>query len=194
MKVTIFGGTLPKPGEPDYNEAIRLGEILARSGHSVITGGYMGTMEAVSKGAAEAGGHVIGVTCAEIERWRSSKANPWVKEEWKCATLPERMVAMMDKCDAVLVLPGGVGTLAEIALLWNRMIIQAIHPRPLILIGPRLGRGLFRPLRRRGGLHPRALSFHAPVRPHHRRRRQPFGPPGLRTAAPTHNNREPHNS
>ena len=137
MRITIFGGTLPKPGEPDYQEAVRLGQLLARSGHSVITGGYMGTMEAASRGAAEAGGHVIGVTCTEIERWRSSKANPWVREEWKYATLQERMVAMTDACDAVIVLPGGVGTLAEITLMWNRMVIQAIQPRPLIMIGPR---------------------------------------------------------
>ena len=135
MKVTVFGGTLPKPGEHDYLEAVRIGSLLARSGHIVITGGYMGTMEAVSKGAAEAGGHVIGVTCEEIERWRSSKANPWVKEEWRCVTLPERMIAMMDACDAAIVLPGGIGTLAEVTLLWNRMVIQAIPPRPLILIG-----------------------------------------------------------
>src|SRR5512143_1618151 len=103
MKVTVFGGTLPKPGEHDYLEAVRLGDLLAQSGHTVITGGYMGTMEAVSKGAADAGGHVIGVTCDEIERWRSSKANPWVKEEWRYATLPERMIAMMDACDAAIV-------------------------------------------------------------------------------------------
>lgn len=39
--------------------------MLAERGHIVLNGGYIGTMEAVSRGAAEAGGHVIGVTCEE---------------------------------------------------------------------------------------------------------------------------------
>ena len=112
-----------------------LGRLLAESGHTVITGGYMGTMEAVSRGANEAGGHVIGITCEEIERWRKSPANAWVIEERKVATLQERMIALMDAGDVVIALPGGAGTLAEIALLWNRMIVEAAPKRKLILIG-----------------------------------------------------------
>jgi uncharacterized protein (TIGR00730 family) len=135
MNITIFGGTKPRPGEPDYLEAEQLGALLARAGHTVITGGYMGTMEAASKGAAEAGGHVVGITCREIEDWRGGRANPWVGEELKVDTLPQRMIALMDRSDAVLALPGGIGTLAEITLLWNRMIIQASPRKPLILIG-----------------------------------------------------------
>jgi len=50
-----------------------------------------GTMEAVSRGAAEAGGHVIGVTCEDIEKWRPIGANAWVKEEWRKKTLTERL-------------------------------------------------------------------------------------------------------
>jgi uncharacterized protein (TIGR00725 family) len=119
MNITIFGGTKPRPGEPEYNEALRLGQLLARAGHTVITGGYMGTMEAVSRGAREAGGHVVGITCEEIERWRKSYANAWVIEEVKLPTLHERMIALIERCDAAIALPGGIGTLAEISLLWN---------------------------------------------------------------------------
>jgi uncharacterized protein (TIGR00730 family) len=136
MNVTIFGGTKPRPGDADFREAERLGALLARAGHTVITGGYIGTMEAASKGAAEAGGHVVGITCREIEDWRGGKANPWVHEEYKVDTLPERMVVLMERGDAVLALPGGIGTLAEISLLWNRMVIEASPQKPLILIGP----------------------------------------------------------
>ncbi len=81
MNITIFGGSQPKPGSPAYAEAYELGKLLALAGHTVLTGGYMGTMEAVSRGANEAGGHVIGVTCADIEAWRGTRANAWVKEE-----------------------------------------------------------------------------------------------------------------
>lgn len=135
MRVSVFGGSQPQESSPVYDEARRLGRLLAEGGHVVMTGGYIGTMEAVSRGAAEAGGHVIGVTCEEIERWRPVGRNPWVKEEWRKKTLLERLEALITRCEAALALPGGPGTLAEIALTWNLMIIGALHRRPLILIG-----------------------------------------------------------
>ncbi len=134
-QVTVFGGSQLKPGDAAYLQAYQLGNSLGKSGYSVITGGYMGTMEAVSHGAADAGAHVIGITCAEIEEWRGSKCNPWVKEERKHKTLRERISALIDSSDANIALPGGVGTLAEISLVWNEMLIEAIKQRPLILIG-----------------------------------------------------------
>jgi uncharacterized protein (TIGR00725 family) len=135
MYVSVFGGSHPKPGSQAYEAARLLGELLAEHGHVAMTGGYIGTMEAVSRGAAEAGGHVIGVTCAEIERWRMVAANAWVKEEWKKETLLERLQALIQECDAALALPGGPGTLTEIALTWNMMIIGAMPRRLLILVG-----------------------------------------------------------
>lgn len=135
MHVTVFGGASPKPGQPAYAEALRLGRLLAEAGHTVLTGGYMGTMEAVSRGAAEAGGHTIGVTCEEIERWRSSPANSWVKEEWCRNSLADRLTSLMESGDALMALPGGPGTLTEISLAWNRLLIKSLSPRPLILIG-----------------------------------------------------------
>ncbi|MEW6030610.1 MAG: LOG family protein [Chloroflexota bacterium] len=135
MKVAVFGGSQPKEGDAAYAEAQELGRLLAERGHTVLTGGYIGTMEAVSRGAFEAGGHVIGVTCAEIEKWRAVGANRWVKEEWKKETLIERLQAIVEGSDAAMALPGGPGTLTEIALTWNLMIIESLHRRPLILIG-----------------------------------------------------------
>ncbi len=135
MKITVFGGAQPKEGSAAYEAARQLGALLAQSGHTVLTGGYMGTMEAVSRGAHENGGHVIGVTCEEIEAWRSAKANQWVKEEIKKKTLIERLQVLIESCDAALALPGGAGTLTEITLLWNLMIIESLPQKQLILIG-----------------------------------------------------------
>jgi len=135
MKITIFGGSSPLPESNEYQFAYNLGRALAIAGHTVLTGGYMGTMEATSKGAAEVGGHVIGVTCEEIERWRKRSHNPWVKEEWKLVTLHERMIKLIDSCDTAIALPGGPGTLAEIVLMWNRIQIEAISSVPIILVG-----------------------------------------------------------
>lgn len=131
--VTVFGGSTP--GSIDYQKALNLGEMLARNGYSILTGGYIGTMEAVSRGAAEAGGHVIGVTCDEIESWRKVKPNAWIIEERRFPTIRERLSALIEDCDAALALPGGVGTLTEIALMWNLLLTEAIEPRPLIIIG-----------------------------------------------------------
>jgi uncharacterized protein (TIGR00730 family) len=135
MKISVFGGSQPKEGSSAYAEARQLGALLAQGGHTVLTGGYIGTMEAVSRGAAEAGGHVIGVTCADIEHWRAIGPNAWVKEEWRKQTLLERLQALIENCDAAMALPGGPGTLTEISLMWNLMIIGALTRRPLILIG-----------------------------------------------------------
>ncbi|MEN6408540.1 MAG: LOG family protein [Anaerolineaceae bacterium] len=135
MNISVFGGSAPRPGEPAYVQAYELGQRLAQAGHAVLTGGYIGTMEAVSRGAAEAGGHVIGVTCDEIENWRKRKANPWVKEERHFKTLRERLGELIDGSDAAIALPGGPGTLVEISLTWNLLIVEALPPRPVILIG-----------------------------------------------------------
>ncbi len=136
MKTSVFGGSQVREGSAAYSEALHLGKSLAELGHTVITGGYIGTMEAVSRGAAEAGGHVIGVTCTQIERWQSDRiVNPWVKEQWKKETLLDRLAALVESCDAALALPGGAGTLTEISLSWNLMIVDAMPRKPLILIG-----------------------------------------------------------
>ena len=135
MKVSVFGGSQPTEGDQAYAEAIELGRLLAQRGHTVLTGGYIGIMEAVSRGACEAGGHVIGVTCEDIEAWRPIKANDWVMEEIRKKTLIERLHALIHESDAALALPGGPGTLAEISVMWNLMIVESLHRRPLILIG-----------------------------------------------------------
>jgi uncharacterized protein (TIGR00725 family) len=135
MNISVFGGSQLHEGSPAYEQARELGRMLAEKGHTVLTGGYIGTMEAISRGASDAGGHVIGVTCAQIENWRAIGANKWVKEELRKETLLDRLQALIESCDAALALPGGPGTLTEISLMWNLMIIGGLEKRPLILIG-----------------------------------------------------------
>ncbi|MDP2776646.1 MAG: LOG family protein [Anaerolineales bacterium] len=135
MNITVFGGAQPKEGSSGYEEARELGKLLAERGHAVLTGGYMGTMEAVSRGASDAGGHVIGVTCEDIEAWRKTSANAWVKEERRKKSLMERLLALIEGCEAAMALSGGAGTLTEVSLMWNLMIVESLPPRPLILVG-----------------------------------------------------------
>jgi hypothetical protein len=135
MNISVFGGSQPKENDAAYAEAMLLGRLLAERGHTVLTGGYIGTMEAVSRGASEAGGHVIGVTCDEIEAWRPVRANRWVKEERRRRKLMERLEELITACGAAIALPGGPGTLTEIATTWNLMIVGVLRRRPLILVG-----------------------------------------------------------
>jgi uncharacterized protein (TIGR00730 family) len=131
----VFGSASPLPGSAGYEEAKLLGRLLAQSGIVVATGGYMGTMAAVSQGAAEAGGHVIGVTAAAIERYRPIPPNEWVKEEIRYETLAERQMHLVQRNNGMVALPGGIGTLAEAALGWSLMQAGELSPRPLVLQG-----------------------------------------------------------
>lgn len=136
MKITVFGGSQPVPGDQAYESALRLGRYLGAEGYTVLTGGYIGTMEAISRGAKESGGYVIGVTCDEIESWRPVSPNPWIHEEKRFPTLRQRLFSLIEDCDIALALPGGIGTLAEISVMWSHLQTRAIAERPLILIGP----------------------------------------------------------
>ena len=135
MRVSVFGGSLTKPGQMDYDRGVILGRMLAEAGYTVLTGGYMGMMEAVSKGAGQGGGHVIGVTCDEIETWRPTKPNKYIHQELRFRTLRERMFHLIEECDAAIAMPGGAGTLAELVSMWDHMRTKVIPQRPLILVG-----------------------------------------------------------
>jgi uncharacterized protein (TIGR00730 family) len=134
--VTVFGSSKPVPGEPDYEKAYQLGKTIAQQKYGVITGGYMGTMEAVSKGASAYGGEVIGVTCEEIEKWRPVGHNAYVQRVIHCLTLDERIHRLIREADAgIIALPGGIGTMAEIAMFWNHKLIHPEDKRPMMLVG-----------------------------------------------------------
>ena len=136
MKVTVFGASKAQLSQDASEQARKLGSLLGEASHTVLTGGYTGTMEEVSRGANEAGGWVIGITCDEIEAYRPGGANEWVQEEIHCSTLRERILKLIEESDAAIALPGGIGTLTEVSLMWNHLLTGAIRPRPLILVGP----------------------------------------------------------
>ena len=135
--ISVFGGSAPKAGTAAYSEAMLMGKRLAESGYAVATGGYSGVMEAASRGAAEASGHVIGVTCGLLEDWlEGTKANQWVKEEIRFGSLSERLYHLVKFCDAAIALGGGIGTLSEVSLVWSLIQTREIKPNPMIVVGP----------------------------------------------------------
>ncbi len=133
--IAVFGSSAPKEGQPDYAQAYEVGRLLAEAGYAVATGGYSGTMTAVSRGAADAGGYVIGVTSSQIEQFRDLPPNDWITKEYRYPTLQERLSHLVTQNEGMIVLPGGIGTLAELALAWNLIQVNEIPKRPLILLG-----------------------------------------------------------
>ncbi len=134
--ISVFGSSAPQPDSSAYEEARQVGRMLAEAGFAVATGGYSGTMSAVSQGAAEAGGHVIGVTSDQIEQFRPLAPNQWVMEEIRYESLQDRVLHLVKINDGMIVLPGGIGTLSEMALAWSLMQVGEIDDRPLSLLGP----------------------------------------------------------
>jgi uncharacterized protein (TIGR00725 family) len=133
--VSVFGGVAPEPGTPAYDEAYALGAGLAEAGYAVMTGGYSGTMEAASKGAKGAGGHVLAVTVGLFQDQYGLRPNPYIDEIIHYETLQERLYHLVARCSAAIALRGGVGTLSEIALAWNLMQVGAVAIKPLVLVG-----------------------------------------------------------
>ena len=133
--ISVFGSSAPIPGSEAYESARLVGRLLAEAGFAVATGGYSGTMTAVSQGASEVGGHVIGVTSAQIERFRPLGANQWVAEEIKFESLRDRLLHLIIQNDGMITLPGGIGTLSEMSLAWSFLQVGEVEPRPFALLG-----------------------------------------------------------
>lgn len=132
MRVTVFGSARLRADSPEYAEARTLGRLLAEEGHVVVSGGYGGLMEAVSRGARDARGDVVGIT---LRPWSERlRANPYLSEERPAETLYARLEALIES-DALIALPGGAGTLAEVALAWNLQQIDLGRRKPVILVG-----------------------------------------------------------
>jgi uncharacterized protein (TIGR00730 family) len=130
--IAVFGGSRVEAGTPAWDEAYCAGKALAEAGFVVMNGGYNGAMSAVSQGARQAGGHVIGVTC---DLFSHLSPNPWLTEERRTTTLHERLRVMTQEADGYLALRGSVGTLSELTLAWSLIYTGSVPPRPLVLLG-----------------------------------------------------------
>lgn len=140
--VSVFGSSAPQPGSKDFEEARTVGRLLAEAGFAVATGGYGGTMTAVSQGAAEAKGHVIGIASARIERYRGAGLNQWVLEAHNYESLAERLLHLVMHNAGMIALPGGIGTISEVTLAWSLLQVGEVEARPFALLG-RLWRDTF---------------------------------------------------
>lgn len=135
--ICIFGGYTASKESELYRLAFSLGRALADGGFEVLNGGYDGTMEAACKGAREAGGRTIGVTCPSyIRSARGDLApNGYLDEIIPAADIPTRIDTMIRMSGGFIVLDGGTGTLSELALVWEFVCKGFIPHRPIVVMG-----------------------------------------------------------
>ena len=130
--VTVFGSSRPGEGEPEYILAYDVGKELANAGYTVCNGGYGGTMEASARGAKSCGGKTIGII---TDIFPTKKANIWIDTTFAAGTLIERMMQLISRGDAYVVLKGGTGTLLELAAVWEFTNKGLMKERPIVVVG-----------------------------------------------------------
>src|SRR5881296_1498814 len=129
--VTIFGGSKCRESDLEYAQALRVGELLADAGLTICTGGYSGVMEAASRGAHEHDGHVIGITMNQFK----SEPNRYLTQKVPSEHFYERLQRLIVQSVGYIALRGGMGTVTEISLVWNKMQTGVLERRPLVLLG-----------------------------------------------------------
>jgi len=131
-EVTIFGSAQLAEDSPWYQEARRLGALLAEAGFTVITGGGPGIMEAANRGALEAGGESIGL---DIELPTKQRRNDYVKKGIGFHYFFTRKVMMSASAQAYIFFPGGLGTLDEFFEISTLVQTEKMEPVPVVAVG-----------------------------------------------------------
>lgn len=129
--VTIFGGSKCGENSPEYLQAKDLGGRLAEAGFTICTGGYLGVMEAASRGAREKGGRVFGIVMNQFK----GEPNRYLTDKVASDHFYDRLQNLITRSVGFVALRGGMGTVTEISLVWNKLQTRVLDKRPLVLLG-----------------------------------------------------------
>jgi uncharacterized protein (TIGR00725 family) len=129
--VTIFGGSKCNEDTQEYQQAMEIGSRLAEAGFTICTGGYLGVMEAASRGAREKGGRVFGIVMNQFK----SEPNRYLTDKVASAHFYERLQNLITRSVGFIALRGGMGTVTEVSLVWNKLSTGVLPSRPLVLLG-----------------------------------------------------------
>lgn len=130
LEIGVMGSARLHEDDERWKQAYELGQLLAGAGLAVVTGGYGGLMAAVSRGAATVGGRVIGLP---MRHWTGLQPNQWNVDVRWASDYGTRLNHLL-RCDAVIVLAGGVGTLSEMATVWAASQTEE-RAQPIVLLG-----------------------------------------------------------
>jgi uncharacterized protein (TIGR00730 family) len=137
--VSVFGSARTKSDSPEYQAGVDLGAALARAGFAVITGGGPGAMEAVNRGACEAGGVSVGLG---IELPFEQRLNEWVDVGINFRYFFARKTMFVKYAQAFVIMPGGFGTLDEMFEALTLVQTRKVTRFPVILFGTKYWGGL----------------------------------------------------
>ncbi len=137
--VSVFGSARTAPEHPEYAAGIALGAALARAGFAVITGGGPGAMEAVNRGASEAGGVSVGLG---IELPFEQRLNDWVDVGINFRYFFVRKTMFVKYAQAFVIMPGGFGTLDETFEALTLVQTRKVTRFPVLLYGTAYWQGL----------------------------------------------------
>ena len=137
--VSVFGSARTRRDHPEYATGRALGSALARAGFAVITGGGPGAMEAVNRGASEAGGISVGLG---IELPFEQRLNDWVDVGLNFRYFFARKTMFVKYAQAFVILPGGFGTLDELFEALTLVQTRKVTRFPVILFGTDYWAGL----------------------------------------------------
>jgi len=129
--ITIFGGSKCREDSDEYREAKDLGGRLAEAGFTICTGGYLGIMEAASRGAREKGGRVYGIVMNQFR----SEPNRYLTDKVATDHFYDRLQNLITRSVGFVAFRGGMGTVTEISLVWNKLQTRVLGTRPLVLVG-----------------------------------------------------------
>jgi uncharacterized protein (TIGR00730 family) len=130
--VSVFGSARTKPDSPEYAAGVALGAALANAGYAVITGGGPGAMEAVNRGASEAGGVSVGLG---IELPFEQRLNDWVDVGINFRYFFARKTMFVKYAQAFVIMPGGFGTLDETFEALTLVQTSKVTRFPVVLYG-----------------------------------------------------------
>lgn len=137
--VAVFGSARTPEDSADYEAARKTGRLLVESGYGVITGGGNGIMGAANRGAFEAGGTSIGLN---IELPMEQHPNQYQTTALSFRYFFVRKVCFLKYATAIIVFPGGFGTLDEFAEVATMVQTHKINMIPIILVGKKFWSGL----------------------------------------------------
>lgn len=135
-RVSIFGSSRIRRGDPIYDEVKTLSFELARMGVDIVTGGGPGLMEAANAGAVE--GQVDSKSRSfglAIHLPSEEGANPFVDKVFRHRTFFSRLHHFVRLSSAFIVMPGGIGTALELFMVWQLLQVKHMKKHPLILVG-----------------------------------------------------------
>jgi hypothetical protein len=137
--VSVFGSARTPKDHPEYAAGVAIGAALARAGYAVITGGGPGAMEAVNRGASEAGGISVGLG---IELPFEQRLNDWVDMGINFRYFFARKTMFVKYAQAFVIMPGGFGTLDEMFEALTLVQTRKVTRFPVLLYGVDYWQGL----------------------------------------------------